>query len=188
MRPLKLTLDYFGPYEHEAVDFTQFNETPLFLITGTTGSGKTTIFDAMCYALFGKTSNDQRDARLLRSDFAPVAEDTWVSFWFEHQGIEYQVKRRVPRLVPGQKSERPTKVSLIYPLKSPEPMEMTKVGEVNQTIEELLHLQVDQFRQIILLPQGKFREFLASSSKEKTEILRTLFGTQLYQRWTDQLN
>ncbi|WP_054653654.1 AAA family ATPase [Limosilactobacillus equigenerosi] len=103
MRPLKLTLDYFGPYEHETVDFTQFNETPLFLITGTTGSGKTTLFDAMCYALFGKTSNDQRDARLLRSDFAPDAEDTWVSFWFEHQGVEYQVKRRVPRLIPGKK-------------------------------------------------------------------------------------
>lgn len=188
MRPLKLTLDYFGPYEHETVDFTQFNETPLFLITGTTGSGKTTLFDAMCYALFGKTSNDQRDARLLRSDFAPVAEDTWVSFWFEHQGVEYQVKRRVPRLIPGQKSERPTKVSLIYPLQAPEPTEITKVGEVNQTIEQLLHLQVDQFRQIILLPQGKFREFLASSSKEKTEILRTLFGTQLYQRWADRLN
>lgn len=188
MRPLKLVLDYFGPYEHETVDFTQFTETPLFLITGTTGSGKTTIFDAMCYALFGKTSNDQRDARLLRSDFAPATEDTWVSFWFEHQGIEYQVKRRVPRIVPGQKSERATKVSLIYPLAAAEPTEITKVGEVNQTIEDLLHLQVDQFRQIILLPQGKFREFLASSSKEKTEILRTLFGTQLYQRWTDQLN
>ncbi|MCQ2569667.1 MAG: SMC family ATPase [Limosilactobacillus sp.] len=188
MRPLKLTLDYFGPYEHETVDFTQFNETPLFLITGTTGSGKTTLFDAMCYALFGKTSNDQRDARLLRSDFAPDAEDTWVSFWFEHQGVEYQVKRRVPRLIPGQKSERPTKVSLIYPLQAPEPTEITKVGEVNQTIEQLLHLQVDQFRQIILLPQGKFREFLASSSKDKTEILRTLFGTQLYQRWADRLN
>lgn len=188
MRPLKLTLDYFGPYEHETVDFTQFNETPLFLITGTTGSGKTTLFDAMCYALFGKTSNDQRDARLLRSDFAPDAEDTWVSFWFEHQGVEYQVKRRIPRLIPGQKSERPTKVSLIYPLQAPEPTEITKVGEVNQTIEQLLHLQVDQFRQIILLPQGKFREFLASSSKDKTEILRTLFGTQLYQRWADRLN
>ncbi|WP_054653656.1 AAA family ATPase [Limosilactobacillus equigenerosi] len=62
------------------------------------------------------------------------------------------------------------------------------MGEVNQTIEQLLHLQVDQFRQIILLPQGKFREFLASSSKDKTEILRTLFGTQLYQRWADRLN
>lgn len=190
MRPLKLELNYFGPYEHATIDFSQFNEVPVFLISGKTGSGKTTLFDAMSFALFGKTSNDDREAKLLRSDFAPDDQESSVKFWFEHQGVQYQLERRPKQRIrrsSGKWVELGGKVSLIYPLDASEPIEKTKDGDVKAVIVDLLNLNADQFRQIVLLPQGKFRQFLESSSKDKEAILRSLFGTQLYERWVDDL-
>lgn len=190
MRPLKLELNYFGPYEHATIDFSQFSEVPVFLISGKTGSGKTTLFDAMSFALFGKTSNDDREAKLLRSDFAPDDQESSVKFWFEHQGVQYQLERRPKQRIrrsSGKWVELGGKVSLIYPLDAAEPIEKTKDGDVKAVIVALLNLNADQFRQIVLLPQGKFRQFLESSSKDKEAILRSLFGTQLYERWVDDL-
>lgn len=190
MRLLKLELTYFGPYEQATIDFTQFSEVPVFLISGKTGSGKTTLFDAMCFALFGKTSNDDREAKLLRSDFAPDDQESLVKFWFEHQGVQYKIERRPSQTIrnkQGKWIDRTGKVSLIYPVDAAEPIEKTKKGDVEALIVSLLNLDVDQFRQIVLLPQGKFRQFLESTSKDKEAILRSLFGTQLYERWVDDL-
>ena len=163
MRPLTIELHYFGPYEHQVIDFTQFTERSLFLVAGNTGAGKTTIFDAMCYALFGQTTNDRdRSAAALRSDFAPADQETMVKFTFEHQDFQYQIMRRPKQVLKGRRGnlvEHNQAVDLIYPLESEHPQEITKIKEADTFITDLLNLTRDQFKQIVLLPQGKFQEF-----------------------------
>lgn len=190
MRPLKIELQNFGPYEHTVIDFTEFGKQSLFLVAGNTGAGKTTIFDAMCYALFGKTTSEQRSATALRSDFAAPDQETKVTFTFAHQGQTYQVMRRPKQTLIGRRG-RPVDhnqaVQLIYPLESDQPHEITKIKEADTFITNLLNLTRDQFRQIVLLPQGKFRQFLDSDSNTKEELLRDLFNTSVYEQWAQQL-
>ncbi|MRN07531.1 SMC family ATPase [Lactobacillus sp. 0.1XD8-4] len=191
MRPLKIELQYFGPYEHETIDFTQFRDQSLFLVAGNTGAGKTTIFDAMCYALFGQTTNDRdRSATALRSDFAPADRETLVTFTFIHQETKYQIMRRPKQVLKGRGGsfvEHNQAVDLIYPLDSPNPTEITKIREADTFITDLLNLTRDQFKQIVLLPQGKFRQFLDSDSNTKEALLRDLFNTARYEQWTQEL-
>ncbi|GGI64197.1 AAA family ATPase [Limosilactobacillus caviae] len=191
MRPLTIELKYFGPYKHQLIDFTQFKDQSLFLVAGNTGAGKTTIFDAMCYALFGQTTNDRdRSAAALRSDFAPTDQETMVKFTFEHQGHKYQVMRRPKQVLEGRKGnliEHNQAVDLIYPLEDSHPHEVTKIKEADRFITELLNLTRDQFKQIVLLPQGKFRQFLDSDSNTKETLLRDLFNTSRYERLAQQL-
>lgn len=183
-------MTYFGPYPQATIDFTKFAGTPLYLIAGKTGAGKTTIFDALCFALFGRTTNDGRDARSLRSDFAPATAETKVVLDFEHAGVTYRIERQPGQTVMGRGHklvERGAKATLTYPLGATTPQAITKIKPVDQFIEDLLHLDVTQFRQIVLLPQGKFRDFLMANSKEKETILRSLFATERYQAWGDEL-
>lgn len=190
MRPLQLELTYFGPYRHVEVDFTKFNDQPLFLISGKTGSGKTTLFDGICYALFSQTTNTQRDASSLRSDFAPASAESKVTLTFEHEGVNYRITRKPKQEVMGRGHKMVTHnahVELIYPLDSSQPESITHIPEANAFITHLLHLDCNQFRQIALLPQGKFRQFLSSSSNDKEALLRSLFNTGLYERWSDKL-
>lgn len=191
MRPLTIELHYFGPYEHQVIDFTQFTERSLFLVAGNTGAGKTTIFDAMCYALFGQTTNDRdRSAAALRSDFAPADQETMVKFTFEHQDLKYQIMRRPKQILKGRRGnlvEHNQAVDLIYPLESDHPHEITKIKEADTFITDLLNLTRDQFKQIVLLPQGKFRQFLDSDSNTKEALLRDLFNTSRYEQWATQL-
>lgn len=192
MKPLKLTMHYFGPYEDTTIDFTRFDASPLYLIAGDTGSGKTTIFDAMCVALYGNASNERRSAEMFRSDFATPKQVTEVTFLFEHKGVTYQVYRR-PRQVltmtrgKGEKQYDP-KVSLVYPVGAENPRELTKITEVNQFVQDLLGVNASQFRQLIILPQGEVQRFLMADSKTKEEILTTLFQTQLYTNWVTKLD
>lgn len=191
MRPLELKLKNFGPYVDETVDFTRFEQAPLFLITGKTGSGKTTIFDAMCYALFNETSGKKRQAFQMRSDFASDKAETSVEFTFEHQGKIYYIKRQPKQVLAGRGGkpvEKKAKVELIYPGPDAEKLAIQKIPEARRFIDELLHLTAEQFTKVILLPQGEFRNFLAADSKEKEEVLRNLFGSELFERWTEQLN
>lgn len=191
MRPLTIELHYFGPYEHQVIDFTQFTERSLFLVAGNTGAGKTTIFDAMCYALFGQTTNDRdRSAAALRSDFAPANQETMVKFTFEHQDLKYQIMRRPKQVLKGRRGnlvEHNQAVDLIYPLESDHPHEITKIKKADTFITDLLNLTRDQFKQIVLLPQGKFRQFLDSDSNTKEALLRDLFSTSRYEQWATQL-
>lgn len=191
MRPLTIELHYFGPYEHQVIDFTQFTDRSLFLVAGNTGAGKTTIFDAMCYALFGQTINDRdRSAAALRSDFAPADQETMVKFTFEHQDLKYQIMRRPKQVLKGRRGnlvEHNQAVDLIYPLESDHPHEITKIKEADTFITDLLNLTRDQFKQIVLLPQGKFRQFLDSDSNTKEVLLRDLFNTSRYEQWATQL-
>ncbi|MFC6169711.1 AAA family ATPase [Loigolactobacillus jiayinensis] len=191
MRPLTLTMKNFGPYANETIDFTKFQETPLFLISGKTGSGKTTIFDGLCYALFGETSGQGRNGKMLRSDFAASTELTQVSFRFSHRDHEYFIVRQPDQKVPKKRGEgyrdQPAKVSLTVFQQGKEIKELTKANQVMVFIRDLLHLDANQFAQIVLLPQGEFRKFLMSDSNDKEKVLRNLFGTQIYARWAQTL-
>ncbi|OUQ32366.1 exonuclease [Ligilactobacillus salivarius] len=191
MKPLKLRMKYFGPYIDETMNFTEFDNTPLFLISGKTGSGKTTIFDAMSFALFDHTSGDERDAKQMRSDFATPNDATEVTFVFEHNGIKYTVIRS-PKMNLAKKRGNGTRdveasVKVKYINKEQENIEITKKNQVDKFLRDLIGLDAQQFTQIVLLPQGKFRNFLNANSADREKILRKLFGTSLYQKWTEKI-
>ncbi|OTP28506.1 AAA family ATPase [Enterococcus mundtii] len=192
MKPQTLRLKNFGPFIDETIDFSKLTQAALFLITGKTGAGKTTIFDGMTYALFGETSGRLRSGKEMRSLFATPEDETSVLFSFEHQQLRYEVERKPEQLLAKRKGEgmrkQTAKVSLtIFDEKGKEIRQLTKRSEVDQEIKELLNLDAKQFSQIVLLPQGEFRNFLISSSSEKETVLRNLFGTQFFQRFTEQL-
>lgn len=193
MRPLKLEMDYFGPYQHAKIDFTKFANIPLFLISGPTGAGKTTIFDAMTYALFDVGSGS-RQPEEMRSDFALPTDFTEVRFQFEHQGKKYLVIRspqqeQAKKRTTGTKIEKAQASIAEYDSENNQEIGMgfTKKTEVNIFLSELLGLTAEQFRQIILLPQAQFQKFLAAKSDKKEEILRQLFGTGYFRDFMDKL-
>lgn len=192
MRPLRLTLQNFGPYVSETIDFSCFDQSALFLISGKTGSGKTTIFDGLCYALFGETSGGLRLGKEMRSSFADPSELTAVTLAFQHNGTEFEISRTPEQILNKKRGsgtrEQPAKVSLIIKdEQGKEQKELTKRREVDGFIQELLHLNASQFAQIVLLPQGEFRTFLIANSNDKEKVLRNLFGTQLYRQINEYL-
>lgn len=185
MRPLTLTMQNFGPYAQQTIDFTKFAKADVFLISGNTGAGKTTIFDAISYALFGKTTS-ARDAKQMFADFADDTATMQVIFTFTHHHRHYQITRQGKF---NKKGQFQTKVQLLYnDQHTGQEIEKTKVKEINRFIEDLLHLNEQQFAQVVLLPQGKFRDFLAANSSDKAAILKNLFGTQIYGDWLEHLN
>lgn len=192
MKPKKLTLKNFGPFIDETIDFSKLADAPLFLITGKTGAGKTTIFDGMTYALFGETSGKIRSAKEMRSLFATPEAVTSVLFSFEHQQMSYEIERKPEQILAKRKGsgnrKQVAKVSLtVFDEKGKEVKQYTKRSEVDQLIKELLNLDAKQFSQIVLLPQGEFRNFLISSSSEKEGVLRNLFGSQFFQQFNEQM-
>lgn len=196
MRPITISMTNFGPYEHETIDFRNFNKSKLFLITGDTGAGKTTMFDAMTFALYN-VGTSERKAEEMRSDFASDQQITEVVFTFEHHGRFYQIRRRPRYQVRKTSAEDDTSmkvrqmdvrfVELDAELESELRLIGSKAQEVKLEVQNLLHLTADQFKRIILLPQNKFREFLAATSDEKREILRSLFGTEIFDELTSRL-
>lgn len=192
MRLEHLAMQNFGPYRDEAVDFTAFETTPLFLISGKTGSGKTTIFDALVFALYGTTTGGERSGAEMRANFASVDEPTVVRLRFTHAGKSYLLTRAPEQLLAKKRGSGLTnvaaKVSLKIMVDGQEVEELTKVQTVRTRIQSLLQLDADQFRQMVLLPQGKFRQFLDANSDAKGALLRQLFGTDLYARWQAALN
>ena len=191
MRPLKLTLQNFGPYKNVTIDFKQFIHVPLFLISGKTGSGKTTIFDGICFALFGKTSGQERTATQMRSSFAAPNEKTMVKLEFTHQNKLYTIKREPAYDYinkHGGTSKHAAKNELTYHDTNDELMVLAKNTDIKNFIEGLLHLNVQQFTQIVLLPQQQFRKFLAANSDEREKVLRQVFGTQLFADWMKEIN
>lgn len=182
----------FGPYIDETIDFSKFEDSSLFLISGKTGSGKTTIFDGMSYALFGESSGKLRQGKEMRSTFADPSEPTEVHLAFSHGAYFYDITRKPEQELfkkrgAGTRTQS-AKISLIVKdHMCKELREYTKRREVDSFIQELLHLDATQFAQIVLLPQGEFRTFLIANSNDKEKVLRNLFGTQLYQTLNDQL-
>ncbi|MCA2969924.1 MAG: SMC family ATPase [Acidobacteriaceae bacterium] len=192
MRPLELEMQAFGPYAGtERVDFTRLGEAPLFLICGPTGAGKTSILDGICYALYGDSAGGERTGRTMRSDFAEAKTVTQVTFSFALGGRQYKVRRIPEQTLPKVRGEGFTTRAAEAYLSSldggEERLLTSKVGEVTGRVAELLGFKGDQFRQVVLLPQGQFQRFLMASGAERENILAVLFQTHLYRRVEEQL-
>ncbi|GGF09862.1 nuclease SbcCD subunit C [Halobacillus andaensis] len=192
MRALHLTVKAFGPFkEKQTIDFSQLGSETIFLVTGPTGAGKTTIFDAMCFALYGRASGTDRDQDTLKSHFSNEEDTTIVDFTFMLRGKQYRIERmpkqwRKKERGEGYKEE-PTKAHLYQQHNGEERLLASKIKEVNEMIEELLRLDYDQFRKMIMIPQGEFRKLISENSKEREEILQKIFRTQFYSELTDHL-
>ncbi len=181
MKPLKLTMSAFGPYAGTVeVDFTRLGSGGLFLITGDTGAGKTTIFDGISYALFGETSGENRGGDGLRSDFADPSADTFVSLCFEHRGKTYTVTRKPEYSRPKRRGEGLTRQPADAELLLPDEPPVVKTGEVTRRITALLRFNYKQFKQLCMLAQGEFLRLLLAGSDERAEIFRRIFDTGIY--------
>ena len=192
MQPKSLQMKNFGPFIDEKLDFSQLQAGGLFLISGKTGAGKTTIFDGMTFALFGETSGNLRSGKEMRSMFASPTEETSVTFTFEHQRFTYQIQRKPEQTLAKKRGDGVTnqtaKVQLtIFDAEGKEKKQISKRTEVDAFIKDLLQLDAKQFFQIMMLPQGEFRNFLIASSNEKERVLRNLFGTEMYQQFNEWL-
>lgn len=191
MKPIKLTMRAFGPYKNEEIiDFTELQDNRLFVISGSTGAGKTTIFDGICFALYGFGSGqDRKDTKMMRSDFADDTVHTSVELVFELNGKIYRVLRQLPHVKEGRKTATGEKYELFEIQEGLEVpvVERQKVSDINQKIEEIIGLSYDQFSQIVMLPQGEFRKLLTSQSDNKEEILRKIFKTNRYGEMTQKL-
>ena len=182
MRPIKLMISAFGPYAETMpeIDFTQFEERGLFLISGDTGAGKTTIFDAICFALYGTTSGTYRDTKNLRSEYAADGVESYVDFYFTHQGKNYHVWRQ-----PGYERRKLRGTGTVSVKEKAVLYEEGKVpieglNNVNAAVIRLLNIDEKQFKQISMIAQGEFWNLLNAKTDERTEILRTIFQTNGY--------
>ena len=182
MKPSKLIISAFGPYAGRVpeIDFTKFEEKGLFLISGDTGAGKTTIFDAICFALYGTTSGSYRDTKNLRSEYASDTAESYVDFYFSHQGKNYHIWRQPSY---ERKKQRGTgviteKEKAVFYEEGKAPVE--GLTQVNLAVKELLHIDEKQFKQIAMIAQGEFRDLLNAKTEQRTEILRTIFQTDGY--------
>lgn len=185
MKPLKLMMRAFGPYKgEEIIDFTQLENHRLFVISGKTGAGKTTIFDGIAFALYGSGSgSDRKDQKSLRSQFAEDKVHTAVELLFEVRGRTYRVFRQLPHVKKGRKTATGEDYAFfeIGPKgEEVKVVERQKAKEINTKIEEIIGLTYDQFNQIIMLPQGEFRKLLTSQTENKEAILRKIFKTERY--------
>lgn len=193
MKPLKLSMTAFGSYaDTQLLDFAELKGRSFFLIHGPTGSGKTTILDAMCFALYGDTSGALRDGKAMRSDHADANVLTQVVFDFAIGNARYRVKRVPEQERPKKRGEgTTTKVAEaeLYRIDAEDSTEVIATGwsKVTEKIEVFLGFKSAQFRQVVLLPQGDFRKLLTANSTERQEIMQTLFKTELYRQIEDKL-
>ena len=181
MRPINIKISAFGPYAGQVeIPMEQFGSQGLYLITGDTGAGKTTIFDAICFALFGAPSGPTRDASMFRSKYADPETATEVELTFLHGGKEYKVKRNPEYMRPSKRGDKFTKQTADAELIMPDNTVITKTKPVTEAIEELLGINKDQFSQIAMLAQGDFLKLLLAPTTERIGIFRELFKTQNY--------
>ncbi len=188
MRPLQLTICGFGPYaDVQILDFEKLGQSGLYLITGDTGAGKTTIFDAVTYALFGEASGSSRTPDMLRSSYAKPETPTYVELTFSYDGKEYTV-RRSPEYERVKKSgSGTTKQAAEALLTYPDGRVVTKLKEVNAAVQDIIHLTREQFSQVAMISQGDFRQLLQAKTEERQKIFRDIFCTRNYLTLQDQL-
>ncbi|MEG2199501.1 MAG: SMC family ATPase, partial [Anaerovorax sp.] len=182
MKPVKLSISAFGPYgSRTEVDFSQFGEQGVFLITGDTGAGKTTIFDAITYALFGSVSGSTRTLDTLRSHFAHGDTETFVELLFTHKGQTYRIKRSPQYERPKKRGAGITSKSAEAEFSLPQGRVLIKNNEIKEEMENILGIDYDQWCQIAMIPQGEFLKLLLADSGQRGAIFRKLFNTKLYQ-------
>lgn len=191
MKPIKLTLSAFGPYAGcTEIDFSAFGENGLFLIAGDTGAGKTTIFDAISFALYGEASGgkERRKSKSFRSDYAVPKQETYVELMFQHKGSEWLIRRNPEYLRPKLTGEGTTKQTAnAYMQALDGGQEYFGPVEVNAKVHELLGLTQDQFTQTMMIAQGDFLKILNASSDERKLLFQKLFNTSMYEKLQRQL-
>lgn len=186
MKPLRLTISAFGPYiQKQEIDFTTLPKSGIYLITGDTGAGKTTIFDAMMFALYGVASIDQRASQNFRSVYAKEEQETFVKLVFSYHDLQYTIIRYPQYSVKkkGKEVIRKPKVELYLPNQQV----ITKIPEANQTIQQILGVDASQFRQICLLPQGAFLQILNTNTNDRSKLLQSIFQTSSFGRIVQQV-
>ena len=189
MRPLKLTISAFGPYAGKMeLDFENLGSSGLYLITGDTGAGKTTIFDAISFALFGEASGGNREPGMLRSKYADDKTPTEVELTFLYAGKEYTVTRNPEYMRPKGRGEGMTKQAADARLVYPDGHVVTKLKDVNIAIKEILGLDRDQFGQVAMIAQGDFLKLLLADTRERQKIFRNIFHTNLYVELQERLS
>lgn len=183
----------FGPYaEVETIDFTHLGNRTMFVISGKTGSGKTTIFDAISYAIYGKASGEDRNGPDLRSQFAKDDLNTEVSLDFSLRNKVYSITRSPQQQKKKEKGEGytqvPAKAALyVWDENGEKTLLAAKINDVEEKVKEIMLIDSNQFRQILMIPQGEFRKLLTSDSKDKEVILQRLFHTQIYKMVEEKL-
>lgn len=195
MKPIKLTMKAFGPYAgEETIDFTALGESGLFLITGDTGAGKTTIFDAISYALYGKASGAYRNTAMLHSDYVADTVETKVCLCFSHRGAVYEVKRKpsVAHIVTrgSRKGEKDytTESAELVRIDSADEKSVSGVSAVNERIREILRIDYKQFKQISMIAQGEFGAVLNTNTGERARILQQIFDTESLQQFQKEMH
>lgn len=188
MKPLKLTMSAFGPYADEVViDMTKLGEKGIYLVTGDTGAGKTTIFDAITFALYGEASGNMRLPDMFRSKYADTSTPTFVEMEFLYQDKTYTVRRNPEYLRPAKRGEGFTPQKAEAVLTYPDGRIVTKVKEVTVAITELLGLDKNQFTQIAMIAQGDFLKLIMAKTEERSKIFREIFKTKPYLGIQDKL-
>ena len=191
MRPIKLTMQAFGPFLSETVDFNAFGDH-LFLISGATGSGKTTIFDGICYALYGEASGDDRLPDGMKSDFAPVGTACVVTLVFDVRGTIYRIRRMPHQQMynshnTGLKEQKHEAELWQIEKDGSEKLLCSNITDIKNKVHEILGLTASQFRQIVMLPQGRFSRLLKANEKERVDLLKTLFPMTFYKNFEKRL-
>lgn len=192
MKPISLTIEAFGPYRDSVtLDFSALQDHSMFLISGPTGAGKTSILDAMVYALYGEPSGEVRKTDAIRSDFADPERMTRVDFSFAIGEAQYRVERLPKQLVAkkrGTGMREQNASATVYEMKDGEwKVIATSATAIRDTVQRIIGFRKDQFLQVVLLPQGEFRKLLVASTSEREELLHTLFRTELYRKLQEAL-
>ncbi|HDM8044716.1 TPA: SMC family ATPase [Vibrio campbellii] len=186
MKPIKLTMQAFGPFaQTETIEFDKLGTNPLFLINGPTGSGKTSILDGICFALYGETTGNERQGIQMRCDMAAPTLLTEVTLEFSLHGKSYRVIRSPEQEAPKARGEGMTvrkHTAALYEITDEEKLITSKTTQVKTEVTNIIGLNETQFRQVMVLPQGKFRELLLATSKEREEIFGQLFQTDIYKK------
>jgi len=191
MKPLTLELCGFGPYaDRTVVDFTRFDQSGIYLITGDTGAGKTTLFDGISFALYGEASGGmkRRQGKGFRSDFATAETKTYVKFTFSHLGKRYEILRSPEYERPKQRGTGTIKQAPTAEMScAEEGWILTRTDEVNKRVQELVGLNRDQFAQTMMIAQGDFLKILSASSSERKALFQQIFGTEIYEKLQNEL-
>ena len=189
MKIKRIVISAFGPYaSRQELDFEKnLEDKNMFVITGNTGAGKTTIFDAINFALYGEASGSDREAKSLRSDFADPQTPTEVELWFSLREKDYYVKRTPVYIKPKQRGEGFVENKPSAEIKLPKDKTITGVNQVTKEVESILGITKEQFKQLVMIPQGEFKKLLNAKSDEKEDIFRKIFGTEVFQNIQNQI-
>lgn len=193
MRPITLKINAFGPYSDKVfLDFNKLNDQKIFIIHGPTGAGKTTVLDAIVYALYGKTSGGVRNGTQMRSDYADSTLKTEVEFVFAIGQDEYKIRRSPKQVLKKKRGEGTREVlaeAILYKKKNGDWESVaTKSNDIKEAIQQIIGFREEQFLQVMLLPQGEFKKLLLASSKDRADVMRELFKTSIYAKLQNVLD